>query len=148
LLKYVLNFNCEMAMMLEIPLLSAGVCAFEELTIMGMPFWPVFNQYDIRKKCKALGLCYPDDGLTTLFNKKSTQKAIGVKHQKTWQECDWMVHIYLIMDLEQNYGKYLADSLDKGLKVLVYYGDKDFLANWRGGQAWTDNLVWKHQERF
>lgn len=30
--------------------------------------------------------------------------------------------------------------LDKKIKVLIYYGDKDFICNWMGGEAWTNGL--------
>ena len=37
--------------------------------------------------------------------------------------------------------KYL---LENGVRVLVYSGDKDFICNWRGGEAWTYALEWAH----
>lgn len=38
--------------------------------------------------------------------------------------------------------------IDNGVNVLVYSGDKDFICNWRGGEAWTNNLNWKHKAEF
>jgi cathepsin A (carboxypeptidase C) len=38
-----------------------------------------------------------------------------------------------VTDLSNNVG-YL---LDQGVKGLIYSGDKDFICNWRGGEAWT-----------
>ena len=38
--------------------------------------------------------------------------------------------------------------LETGLKVLVYSGDKDFVCNWRGGQAWTNAVTWSGQQEF
>lgn len=32
--------------------------------------------------------------------------------------------------------------LDKGVEVLAYHGDKDFICNWRGGEAWTNAVKW------
>jgi cathepsin A (carboxypeptidase C) len=31
---------------------------------------------------------------------------------------------------------------------LVYSGDKDFVCNWRGGEAWTNNLEWSGKQAF
>lgn len=33
--------------------------------------------------------------------------------------------------------------LDNYIRVLVYYGDQDFICNWKGGLEWVDNLEWK-----
>lgn len=34
----------------------------------------------------------------------------------------------------------MAYLVEEGVKGLVYSGDKDFVCNWRGGEAWTDFL--------
>jgi len=31
---------------------------------------------------------------------------------------------------------------------LVYSGDKDFICNWRGGEAWTNEANWTHSAEF
>lgn len=38
--------------------------------------------------------------------------------------------------------------LDKGLKVLIYNGDKDYICNWEGGLAWVDSLNWTFSKEF
>jgi len=38
--------------------------------------------------------------------------------------------------------------LDNGVKGLVYSGDKDFICNWRGGEAWTKAMQWSGQEEY
>lgn len=45
---------------------------------------------------------------------------------------DWMV----------NLAPKVTDILNEGLDVLVYSGDKDFICNWRGGEAWTNQVKW------
>jgi len=32
--------------------------------------------------------------------------------------------------------------------VLVYSGDKDFICNWRGGEAWTNAVEWSGEAEF
>lgn len=34
------------------------------------------------------------------------------------------------------------------LEVLVYSGDKDWICNWRGGEAWTAATKWSHKADF
>lgn len=40
----------------------------------------------------------------------------------------------------------LLDNTD--MEVLVYSGDKDWICNWRGGEAWTHATKWKSQTDF
>lgn len=52
---------------------------------------------------------------------------------------DWMV----------NLAPKVTDILNDGsLDVLVYSGDKDFICNWRGGEAWTLGCDWSGKEDF
>ena len=32
--------------------------------------------------------------------------------------------------------------------MLVYSGDKDFICNWRGGEAWTNAVEWSGEAEF
>lgn len=32
--------------------------------------------------------------------------------------------------------------------MLVYSGDKDFICNWRGGEAWTNKVDWNHKADY
>ena len=38
--------------------------------------------------------------------------------------------------------------LDKGLPILIYNGDKDYICNWLGGLYWTEALVWEGQQEY
>lgn len=42
----------------------------------------------------------------------------------------------------------VTDILNSGLDVLVYSGDKDFICNWRGGEAWTNKVDWDHKTDY
>ena len=37
---------------------------------------------------------------------------------------------------------------DETLDVLVYSGDKDFICNWRGGEAWTNVVPWNGHDNY
>jgi cathepsin A (carboxypeptidase C) len=51
-------------------------------------------------------------------------------------------------DWMENLATKLPKVIESGIKVLVYSGDIDYICNWRGGEEWTNQLVWKHQEQF
>jgi cathepsin A (carboxypeptidase C) len=46
------------------------------------------------------------------------------------------------------YHKNVIDLLEKELPVLIYAGDKDFICNWLGNQAWTNELLWSGKDDF
>jgi len=38
--------------------------------------------------------------------------------------------------------------IEKGIFVFVYSGDKDFICNWFGGEAWTNAVKWESKDEF
>jgi cathepsin A (carboxypeptidase C) len=60
-----------------------------------------------------------------------------------------MVHTYLLGDWMLNLMPQVAWMLDNtDLEVLVYSGDKDYIVNWRGGEAWTLATKWANKKEF
>lgn len=60
-----------------------------------------------------------------------------------------LVHTALLGDWMVNLSQKVSDILNEGsLDVLVYSGDKDFICNWRGGEAWTNECKWSGQADF
>jgi carboxypeptidase C (cathepsin A) len=47
-----------------------------------------------------------------------------------------------------DYSKYVVETLEGGLRWLIYAGDQDFICNWYGNHAWTDSLAWSGSEAF
>lgn len=58
------------------------------------------------------------------------------------------VHTFLLGDWVTDMSSNVAYLLNEGVKGLVYSGDKDFICNWRGGEAWTNAMQWKGQQGF
>lgn len=117
-------------------------------TCIGNPMSPKFNVYDIRIPCDTPPLCY-DFGQSDVFlNRADVQETLGTTG-RTWVECDSLVHTYLLGDWMTNLMPQVADMLDNtDLQVLVYSGDKDWICNWRGGEAWTAATKWNGKEQF
>jgi cathepsin A (carboxypeptidase C) len=107
------------------------------MSIMGNPLSPAFNNYDIRKKCEDPPLCYNMSNSDRLLNNATVQAKLGVSGRE-WVECGKMVHTALMGDWLTNLAPKISAVLESGLDVLVYSGDKDFICNWRGGEAWTN----------
>jgi len=117
-------------------------------SVIGNPLSPKFNVYDIRIPCDTPPLCYDFSVSDTFLNDATTQETLGVTGRK-WVECDSMVHTYLLGDWMTNLMPQVAEILDQtDIEVLVYSGDKDWICNWRGGEAWTLATKWGDQETF
>jgi cathepsin A (carboxypeptidase C) len=54
----------------------------------------------------------------------------------------------MIGDWINNSANEITKIINHNIKVLVYSGDKDFVCNWRGGEAWTNSLNWNKSEEF
>ena len=76
-----------------------------------------------------------------LMNNATIQAKLGVSGRK-WVECDTSVHMALTGDWMINLADKVSAVVEAGLDVLVYSGDKDFVCNWRGGEAWTNAVSW------
>lgn len=115
--------------------------------ILGGPINPKFNVYDIREKCDVPPLCYDFSPADTMLADASIQKVLGVEGRK-WTECNTPVHIFLLGDYMTNLNPKVTDILGSGTDVLVYSGDKDFICNWRGGEAWTNVVDFAGHDEF
>jgi cathepsin A (carboxypeptidase C) len=59
---------------------------------------------------------------------------------RKWVDCNLKVKLYLLGDWIRTLAPKITDVLETGLDVLVYSGDKDYVCNWRGGEAWVNEL--------
>lgn len=119
-----------------------------ELPALGNPVNPRFNVYDIREPCDAPPLCYDFSQSDEFLNRADVQEVLGVSGRK-WIECDQLVHTFLLGDWMHNLMPKVGWMLDNtDLEVLVYSGDKDWICNWRGGEAWTAATKWIGEKEF
>jgi hypothetical protein len=52
---------------------------------------PGINYYDIRKHCQG-PLCYDFSDADQFLNSAAVKKALGVKEEQQWQECNMLVN--------------------------------------------------------
>ena len=108
------------------------------------------NVYDIRKTCDKSVLCYDTlQYIEDYLNLPEVQKKLGVE-VNLYQSCNFDVNKNFLFagDWMKPYHKHVVDMLESGLPVLVYAGDKDFICNWLGNQAWTEALPWSGHKNF
>jgi len=116
-------------------------------TILGVPVAPRFNVYDIREKCEKPPLCYDLSATDNILARDDIKELLGVKG-RSWTECNMAVHTALLGDWMVDLSSKVTDVLNSGVEVLVYSGDKDFICNWRGGEAWVHAVEWNGKEDF
>ena len=82
-----------------------------------------------------------------LLGQADIKEILGVKG-RGWVECNKMVHTFLLGDWMLDLSSKVTQILNSGLDVLVYSGDKDFICNWRGGEAWTNAVDWEGKDAY
>lgn len=108
------------------------------------------NVYDIRKDCEGSSLCYEElQYIDDYLNLPDVRKKLGVEVEE-YKSCNFDVNRNFLFagDWMKPYHKNVVDMLESGLPVLVYAGDKDFICNWLGNQAWSERLPWSGHKKF
>ncbi|SCU90659.1 LADA_0F05622g1_1 [Lachancea dasiensis] len=110
------------------------------------------NVYDIRAPCETekSAFCYRGIGyIEDYLNQPSVQAAVGsdVSH---FTGCNDKVFLsfQLSGDEVRPFQQYVAELINRDIPVLIYAGDKDYICNWLGNLAWTEELEWKHKDQF
>ncbi|KAI9229838.1 MAG: Alpha/Beta hydrolase protein [Piptocephalis tieghemiana] len=109
------------------------------------------NPYDVRRKCDpGNNLCY--DALTSIeayLNRPEVMKELGVQVSE-YKSCNMDVNGRFMMagDWMRPYHRILPNILERGIRVLVYAGDADFICNWYGNKAWAQELEWIGAKEF
>eukprot|EP01114_Cavostelium_apophysatum_P014280 TRINITY_DN365_c0_g1_i1.p1 TRINITY_DN365_c0_g1~~TRINITY_DN365_c0_g1_i1.p1 ORF type:complete len:435 (+),score=116.18 TRINITY_DN365_c0_g1_i1:132-1436(+) len=107
-----------------------------------------FNVYDITKPCTYPPLCYNLSLVDDFVGQAYVQKQLGVSPKASWTECNMEVHTLLLGDWISNLDVNIPSVLAAGVEVLVYSGQNDWICNWYGGRAWTNDLPWPGQSQF
>ena len=123
-------------------------CQYGYYEIVGSPPNQRFNEYDIRKKCNFQPLCYDFSMVDKFYAREDVKKALGVEG-RNWTECNNDVYNILVKrDWMPSLTPKVEYLLANGIGVLVYSGDRDYICNWRGGEAWTNAMDWEYKEEY
>lgn len=106
-----------------------------------------FNIWDIQmRECAGDYLCYDFMYVHDFFNREDVKKELGVESFKgEYHLCNsnYMQRLYL--DFHIDASAYLKPILNKGIKTLFFFGDKDMTVNWIGGDEMVKGIVWDGQ---
>ncbi|OAC98920.1 hypothetical protein MUCCIDRAFT_149491, partial [Mucor lusitanicus CBS 277.49] len=102
------------------------------------------NVYDVRQSSSTVT---PPEDFINLLDHPDLQRAIGVKHMKYQQCADPPVESYIQSSM-RNSAPYLSSLLNRGVRVLNYVGDADYLCNWYGNYALTTDLKFNGSVEF
>lgn len=108
------------------------------------------NVYDIREMCEGGSLCYTGlEYIDKYLNRDDVKEALGAEVDN-YESCNFDVNRNFLFagDWMKPYHKAVTDLLESKLPVLIYAGDKDFICNWLGNEAWTNVLPWSGANDF
>lgn len=103
------------------------------------------NVYDIRTECGESSLCYDDlEFVDKYLNQEEVKQAVGAKVE-SYSGCNFDVNRNFLTagDWMKPFYTSVTDVLTQGVPVLIYAGDKDFICNWLGNEAWVRQLEWE-----
>lgn len=92
----------------------------------------------------------PPDNLIKFLNRPGTQQALGVDLNYTSYSNNDVYFAFQARG-EYVYGTFLralGRVLDSGVRVVLYYGDADYICNWFGGEAVSLQVEFSHATDF
>jgi cathepsin A (carboxypeptidase C) len=101
------------------------------------------NPYDIRAKCSGSDLCYDElEWIQKYLNRADVMKALGAE-VSDYASCNMDINRNFLFqgDWMQPFHRLVPGILEE-IPVLIYAGDADFICNWLGNLAWTNELEW------
>uniref|UniRef100_A0A060TBY4 Carboxypeptidase n=1 Tax=Blastobotrys adeninivorans TaxID=409370 RepID=A0A060TBY4_BLAAD len=108
------------------------------------------NVYDVREDCEGGSLCYLGlEDVDNYLNKPEVMEAVGAEVE-TYQGCNFDTNRNFVFagDWMKPYYTAVTELLAADVPVLIYAGDKDFICNWLGNEAWTRQLEWAKSDKF
>ncbi|KDQ13471.1 hypothetical protein BOTBODRAFT_146116 [Botryobasidium botryosum FD-172 SS1] len=124
--------------------------------MISVPFFATGkNPYDISKPCEGKieeTLCYPvTKRINNYLDQPSVRELLGVDASLgPFQSCSGEVGQAFSqhMDMPRQTTYYVAELLERGIKVLIYVGTYDWICNHVGNYRWTSALEWSGHDAF
>ncbi|KAJ7721945.1 Alpha/Beta hydrolase protein [Mycena maculata] len=112
------------------------------------------NWYDRRKKCNAADRpehCYEQTPwVETWMNNPKVKAALGVDPERSFRSFNMDMNREFNMRGEgvKNAAKLLPELINGGVRLLVYAGKADMMANYMGNERWVENLDTEFKSQF
>ncbi|KAK8845458.1 hypothetical protein IAR55_006171 [Kwoniella newhampshirensis] len=114
------------------------------------------NPYDVTKSCTVEqlsdSLCYPvTKKITKYLDLPDVRKALGVDSTVgNYSSCNGPVgmNFALNLDLTGQTWLYVAQLLHRGIRVLNYVGQRDFICNHVANEKWMEKLEWTGKAQY
>ncbi|WRT63688.1 uncharacterized protein IL334_000611 [Kwoniella shivajii] len=125
--------------------------------VLETSFWQAeVNPYDVTMSCspKELGetLCYPvTKRIGTYLNLPDVREILGVHpHRANWSAINEGVsrRFTQTLDITGQTWLYVAELLERGVRVLNYVGMQDFICNHINNEMWMEKLEWTGQAGY
>lgn len=133
--------------------IAANYCS----EVLDEPFFRAgLNPYDVSKTCTiqelSTSLCYSvTDKIGHYLDLPDVRELMGTtKVPGNFTSCSASVGLDFNLHLDRT-GQtwlYVANLLERGVKVLSYVGSFDWICNHIGNQAWLESLEWSGKEGF
>ena len=97
-------------------------------------------------------MCYPEvEAIADYLNDPSTRALLGIRSPRNFSSCSPEVAKRFHAHMDREFlpvSAYVAALLERGVRVLVYVGENDWICNWIGNERWTLDLDWSGREEF
>ncbi|TCD70779.1 hypothetical protein EIP91_001810 [Steccherinum ochraceum] len=134
---------------------GAAMAFCEENLVANTMYTSGLNPYDLRTPCDGKfndRLCYPIfKQIGTYLNTTEMRTTIGADSAvESFEWASWEVNTAFAasMDIAFPSQHYITALLERGVRVLVYVGDTDFMCNWIGNDKMTLSLEWTGKNAF
>ncbi|KAH7916117.1 Alpha/Beta hydrolase protein [Hygrophoropsis aurantiaca] len=110
------------------------------------------NVYDVSMVCKEQDLCYPDENAVADFlDLTSTRQMLGAESPGKFTVCSNTVGRNFVSHLDKwahHTQHYVAELLERDIRVLIYAGTYDYQCNWIANKLWVDKLEWSGRTAY
>jgi len=110
------------------------------------------NVYDISKMCLGDQLCYLEIPVISDFlNSPDVRELLGVESPTNFSACSNPVgrafgaYMDKFITPTQHY---VAELLERGVRMLIYAGTYDWQCNWVANKLWIEKLDWSGRDAF
>lgn len=129
-----------------------GTCQAAMLEVLLTSQWNAgrtINVYDVRSPCQVPPLCYDLHSISDFLNQQEVKQALGVSSSLSWASCKYDVTVGLAAyDWIPSFAQDIPIVLQAGVRVLIYSGTEDFIANYYGSANWMKKMQWNGQAGF